>query len=101
MDVAQAQQGAHVGLVGLRGERVAKEKHGFDRAGGDQRSDLLVAAEGTGKGFENDLKLGFGFDAPAGGGGGGQGMCAKEVFVAQAKIDELLFFGVVRDQGDG
>ena len=91
MDVADAHEGAHVGLVRLGGERIAKEDDGANLAEGDAGADDQVAAVGA-VGDAFDASAGALRDQSAGAARGDERESLEHVAMAQHEFDRARPF---------
>jgi len=99
VNVANAQEGADVGLVGLGGEGVAEEDDGEDFVGRNLCADLKVAAFGAGaQAFE--FEAGGVVHVASGGARRDQREVTQHVGVPLRERGEVGLLGVVRDEGD-
>jgi hypothetical protein len=97
--VARAHQRGDIGIVRLRGHRVAQEHDDVDAAVGQLGADLEIAAERP-RQLALDLEPVRGRDAPAGRARRDQPALRERVAVLARERDDLVLLRVVRDQCD-
>jgi hypothetical protein len=83
----------------LRAHRVPEEDQHVELAEGDERADLLVAAERAAL-EAGDRQVECFAQQPAGGAGSVQGVPGEQVPVVLGPLEEVVLLAVVGDQGD-
>ena len=85
MHIADAQQGSHIGLVRLGGERVAEEDDGLNLAKGDAAADDQIAAIRTVR-DAFDFQARFLADQSPRAAGGDERVSLQDVAVADGEL---------------
>jgi hypothetical protein len=83
----------------LCAQRVPEEDQHVELAQGDERADLLVAAERAAQ-EAGDRQLERLAQQPAGGTSGVQGVAGEQVSVVLGPLEQIVLLAVVGDQGD-
>ena len=100
MNVAQAQQGAHIGFVGLRGKWVSEENNCHHLFLGHPRPNLLVAAQWP-RQVASHAESRFTLEDAACGSGGNQVKAPQGFPVLERKQGQVQLLFVVSNERNG
>jgi len=98
--VAHFHEGLDVGLVRMRGERIAQEDDGIDLFGDDARPDLEIAALRTTR-DEIDVDAEFAFQQTTRRSRSNETERAEHVRMGAHQVEQLFLLLVVRNKGQG